>query len=58
MNAMLRVLTFRFTRHDIEDFKTTHLVIGLFFTCLVGMGRYWDNPKAELLQTLGVGSII
>jgi hypothetical protein len=22
------------------------------------MGRYWDNPKAELLQKLGLGSII
>lgn len=27
------------------------------FTWLCGIGRYWDNPKAELWQYLGLGSV-
>jgi hypothetical protein len=39
-------------------FGKRELIIGLILTWLVGMGRYWDNPKAELLQRLGMGSVI
>src|SRR6266576_1888990 len=35
-----------------------HFAAGLFCTWLVGMGRYWDNPRVGLLQHLGVGSIV
>jgi hypothetical protein len=34
------------------------LIIGLLVTWIVGMGRYWDDPGAHLLQHLGVGSLI
>jgi hypothetical protein len=27
-------------------------------TWIVGIGRYWDNPRVELLQKSGIGSII
>ncbi len=33
------------------------LIFGLAFTWLAGIGRYWDNPKAHLWQTLGLGSV-
>lgn len=29
----------------------------MFFTWLCGVGRYWDNPKADLWQHLGLGSV-
>jgi hypothetical protein len=35
-----------------------HLTAGLICTWLVGMGRYWDNPRVGLLQHLGVGSVV
>jgi hypothetical protein len=58
LNALLKILTLRFTNADVLAFGKQELAIGLIFTWLVGMGRYWDNPKAELLQKLGVGSVI
>jgi len=35
-----------------------HLMFGLLCAWLAGMGRYWDDPGAHLLQRLGVGSVI
>ncbi|HEY5443275.1 MAG TPA: hypothetical protein VIJ87_02125, partial [Pyrinomonadaceae bacterium] len=35
-----------------------HLTFGLLCTWIVGVGRYWDNPRVGLLQHLGVGSVI
>ena len=32
--------------------------MGLSFTVLAGMGRYWDNPRAYFWQKLGLGSVI
>ena len=40
------------------QFNKKHFFAGLFGTWLVGMGRYWDDPKASLLQHLGLGSVI
>lgn len=34
-----------------------YLAFGIGFTWLCGIGRYWDNPKAELWQLLGLGSV-
>ena len=39
-------------------FNTKHFIAGLFGTWLVGMGRYWDDEGASLLQHLGLGSVI
>ncbi|HYP50478.1 MAG TPA: hypothetical protein VEQ34_06015 [Pyrinomonadaceae bacterium] len=53
-----RLLTFRVTREEMLRFGWTHFAFGLICTWLVGVGRYWDNPQAEFLQRLGVGSVI
>jgi hypothetical protein len=58
MKAILKILSFRFSKADVLAFGRKELLIGLFFTWLVGIGRYWDNPKAELLQKIGIGSVI
>lgn len=34
------------------------MTFGIGFTWLCGIGRYWDNPKADLWQHLGLGSVI
>ncbi|MEQ1642560.1 MAG: hypothetical protein ABL959_03830 [Pyrinomonadaceae bacterium] len=53
-----RLLTFRLSKEEFLDVGNSHLAFGLFCTWLVGMGRWWDDPGANLLQHLGVGSII
>lgn len=54
----LRLLFFRTTREDFDSFSTSHLKFGLFCTWIVGMGRWWDDPEANILQHLGLGSVI
>lgn len=51
-----RLLTFRFFRFDVSLFNW-YLGFGLAATWLCGIGRYWDNPRAELWQYLGLGSV-
>ncbi len=53
-----RLLTFRLTREEFLAFDYRHFIFGLVCTWIVGIGRYWDNPKAELLQHLGIGSVV
>ncbi|MCP4873403.1 MAG: hypothetical protein GY898_32330 [Proteobacteria bacterium] len=52
------VLTFRASPEELGGLDRRHLRFGLLMTWLAGMGRYWDNPKADLLQNLGVGSLV
>ena len=54
----VRLLTFRSTREELARFGRLHLAFGIFCTWLVGMGRYWDDPRANLAQHLGVGSVV
>ena len=54
---LLRVLTFRASPRDCERFGRGHLIFGLVLTWLVGIGRRWDDPRATLLQHLGLGSV-
>jgi hypothetical protein len=56
--ATARLLTFRLTREEFQALGWRHLGFGLFCTWLVGMGRWWDDPGARVLQQLGVGSLI
>ncbi len=58
LTTMLRLLCFRASREELVAIGWRNLVLGLFSTWLVGMGRYWDNPRVGLLQHLGVGSAI
>lgn len=53
-----RILTFRATLADFERLSNGHLAVGLVATWLVGMGRYWDNPRVGVLQHAGVGSVV
>jgi hypothetical protein len=54
----IRLLTFRASREELASVTGKHLALGLLCTWLVGMGRYWDNPRVNLLQHLGVGSVV
>lgn len=52
------LLTFRIKREKMLNFGWTHFIFGLICAWIVGIGRYWDNPNAEFLQHLGIGSVI
>lgn len=52
------LLTFRASREELTSVTGKHLAIGLLCTWLVGVGRYWDNLRVNLLQHLGVGSVV
>ena len=58
IRKMLRLLFFKITRDEMLTFNQSDLLIGLTFTWMVGIGRYWDDPGAKLLQHLGAGSIV
>lgn len=53
----LRVLTFRSTREELLGFGDRELAFGALLCWIVGVGRYWDAPKAEWVQRLGLGSV-
>lgn len=57
LGITMRILTFRATREELLSLRGRHLAFGLFCTWIVGMGRFWDNPRAGLLQHLGLGSL-
>jgi hypothetical protein len=57
-SRVLRILTFRADAGDFGSFDRRYLVLGLCLTWIVGIGRYWDNPRVELLQKAGIGSLI
>ena len=52
-----RLLTFRFSRHDFLDLGRRHFIFGLICAWIVGMGRYWDDAGARLVQHFGLGSV-
>jgi hypothetical protein len=54
----LRLLTFRISREELARLDARHLAFGLASAWIVGVGRYWDDPDASLLQHSGVGSVI
>ena len=53
----LRLLTLRPPSPAIVTEWKAYLAFGLFFTWLAGVGRYWDNPRAESWQLAGLGSV-
>ncbi len=58
INTIIKLLTFRLKKDEMLLFDNKIFIVGLIGTWIVGMGRYWDDPKAELLQHLGMGSVI
>lgn len=57
LRAEWRFLTFRGLGPDVQSHGGAYLAFGLVFTWLAGLGRYWDNPRAEPWQLLGFGSL-
>ena len=53
-----RLLTFKLTREEMLQFNWKHFFVGFIGTWIVGIGRYWDDKGASLLQHLGLGSVI
>lgn len=58
LNTIIRLLTFRLTREEMLQFNKRHFFAGLIGTWVVGMGRYWDDSGASVLQHLGLGSVL
>lgn len=58
LSATVRLIFFRISQVELARLNWQHLAIGLICTWLVGMGRYWDNPRVGLLQHLGMGSLV
>ena len=52
-----KFLALQSVKPDFERYGGHYLVLGLFSAWLAGVGRYWDNPRAEVWQVLGLGSI-
>ena len=57
-SAVIRLLTFRVTRDEFLHFTHRHLAFGMACTWVVGIGRWWDDPGAHLLQQTGIGSVV
>lgn len=58
MRTVLRVLFFRAGADELRGLSRRHLALGFLLTWIVGMGRWWEDPRANLLQHLGAGSIL
>jgi hypothetical protein len=58
LRAVARFLTFRLSRADYLALDRRHLGFALSCTWIVGIGRWWDDPKAGLLQHSGLGSVV
>jgi hypothetical protein len=58
VKTALRLIFFRVSRSELVEVRWQHLVLGLASTWLVGMGRYWDNPRVGIMQHMGLGSVV
>lgn len=56
--AMLwRVMSGRATPEEVRVFGDRELAVGALACWVVGIGRCWDDPRAQFLQRLGLGSV-
>jgi hypothetical protein len=53
-----KLLAFRPVKPDMTRHGHLYLGLGFVSAWLAGVGRYWDNPRAELWQHLGLGSVL
>jgi hypothetical protein len=53
----IKLLGFRKIKPDFKNFGNHYLALGIISAWLAGVGRYWDNPRADLWQYLGLGSV-
>jgi len=56
--GQLHILFFKKGDPGIRKHPNAFLLFGLFTSWLAGVGRYWDNPRAQLWQHLGLGSVV
>ncbi len=52
-----KFLAFLPVKPDLPRMMPWYLGLGITCSWLAGVGRYWDNPRAELWQHLGLGSV-
>ena len=57
LRDQFRMLCFLPIKPDLKNHYKAYLAMGLIFTWLAGVGRYWDHPRPEVWQTLGLGSV-
>ena len=50
-------LLFQRVKLDMKNLANYYLALGVLTAWAVGIGRYWDNPRADLWQYLGLGSL-
>ncbi|MEK7857572.1 MAG: hypothetical protein AAB320_00400 [Elusimicrobiota bacterium] len=55
--ALWRVLFMRATADEVRAFGGRELAVGAAACWIVGIGRWWDDPTAQLVQKLGLGSV-
>lgn len=53
----IKFLVFKPVRPDFINLGNYYLAFGVLTAWLAGVGRYWDNPRAELWQYFGLGSL-
>lgn len=56
--TIYKLLTFKLSRNEMLNFEKRHFIVGLIGTWMVGIGRYWDDSNASILQHVGLGSVI
>ncbi len=54
----LKILTLTATKEDLLSLDKDALLWGLLMVWLAGIGRFWDDPTAELFQRSGLPSLI
>lgn len=58
LRTEFKFLCFKSVKPDLERLGTQYLVFGVIAAWIAGVGRYWDNPRAEWWQYAGFGSVI
>jgi hypothetical protein len=58
LKTAFRVVTFQASREELSSLNSRHLLLGVIMTWLVGIGRWWEDPRANLFQHLGIGSVV
>lgn len=52
-----KFLFFQRITPDMENLANYYLAFGVITAWIVGIGRYWDNPRAQIWQYFGLGSV-
>ncbi len=57
ISTEIRFLLFMRAKPDLKRLGNHYLLIGVITAWLAGIGRYWDNPRADWWQHAGLGSL-